>query len=272
MQLYTEIKGQGTPILCLHGHPGSGRSMGVFTEVLAENFCAIAPDLRGYGRSPTRAPFTMQEHLQDLDQLMQDQSKFWILGWSLGGILAIEMALRHPNRVQGLILVATAARPRGNHPPIIWQDNLLTGIAGLINCLSPAWPWNIEQLGKRSLFRYLIRQHTSYAYQKLAREGAAAYLQTSRFATQALTQAIRQGYNQLPALSTIQAPCLMLSGEQDRHITATASRETANALLHCDLQQYADVAHLFPWEIPDQVQKDLRRWLAKHEPTAQLTP
>ncbi len=256
-------------MLCLHGHPGSSDSMGVFVEALSSQFRTITPDLRGYGRSRTRTPFTMQDHLHDLDQLVKDEPQFWILGWSLGGILAMEMALRHPQRVQGLILVATAARPRGSHPPITWQDNLLTGIAGILNCIWPAWPWNIEQLGKRSLFRYLIQQHTPYAYQRLGREGAAAYLRTSKFATQALTQAIRQGYNRLPELDQIQLPCLMLSGACDRHITAEASRETAQHLPNCTLHEYPNTAHLFPWEIPMQVQKDMRRWLEQKNPTAQ---
>ena len=235
--------------------------MGVFVETLSSKFCTITPDLRGYGRSQTRLPFTMADHLDDLEQVVDGKEKFWILGWSLGGILAIEMALRHPQRVQGLILVATAARPRGSHPPITWQDNLLTGLAGLINCLNPAWPWNIEHLGKRSLFRYLIQQHTPYAYHRLAREGTSAYLRTSRQATQALVQAIRQGYDRQADLHRIQAPCLMLCGECDRHITAAASRATAQNLPNCHFQQYTDTAHLFPWEIPQKVQTDMHCWL-----------
>ena len=261
VQLYTDIQGQGLPMLCLHGHPGSSRSMDVFVEALSPQFQTITPDLRGYGRSRTRAPFAMQDHLDDLDQVMAGHDKFWILGWSLGGILALEIALRHPTRVQGLILIATAARPRGSHPPITWQDNLLTGFAGVINCLRPAWHWNIQQLGKRSLFRYLIRQHTDYAYQRLAREGAEAYLKTTRQATHALTQAIRQGYDRQGDLPRISVPCLMLCGECDRHITAAASQATAQGLPNCDFQQYQNTAHLFPWEIPHQVQTDIRCWL-----------
>ena len=98
----------------------------------------------------------------------------------------MELALRLPQRVTGLILVATAARPRGNHPPISWQDNIYTGIAGLLNYIKPSWQWNIETFGKRSLFRYLIQQHTPTAYNYIAREAVPAYLQTSPAATSAL--------------------------------------------------------------------------------------
>ena len=51
MELNTEIKGQGYPILCLHGHPGCIASMSVFTNYLSRQYQTITPDLRGYGKS-----------------------------------------------------------------------------------------------------------------------------------------------------------------------------------------------------------------------------
>jgi pimeloyl-ACP methyl ester carboxylesterase len=57
----------------------------------------------------------------------------------------------------------------------------------------------------------------------------------------------------------------MLAGEQDRHITAAASQETARYLPHSDWIIYDQVAHLFPWEIPEQVLADIDQWLARQE-------
>lgn len=268
MQLQVKVKGQGYPLLCLHGHPGNGRSMEVFTQSLSHRFMTIAPDLRGYGRSRAQQPFAMTAHLNDLTQLLKQLrvEHCLVLGWSLGGILAIEMALRYPQLVSGLILVATAARPRGSHPPIAWMDNANTAIASLINRVAPGWQWNIDTFGKRSLYRYLIQQHTPAAYQRLADEALPAFLQTSQLASRALNQALRQGYDRLPDLEAITVPSLVLCGACDRHITAASSQETAHHLKRSTLKTYPQTAHLFPWEIPEQVLGDIEEWLQHHFP------
>jgi len=240
--------------------------MSVFTEKLAQRYTTIAPDLRGYGQSRTNQPFVMQDHLADLMSLL-DRLKIehcLVLGWSLGGILAMELAVQQPQRVTGLILLATAARPRGSHPPITWQDHALTVIASLINKAVPGWQWNIETFGRRSLYRYLIQQHTPQAYQRLANEAFPAFLKTSRPAQQALNQALRAGYNRLPDVTQIAVPTLVLCGDCDRHITAAASQETAQNLPRNTLKTYPQTAHLFPWEIPDQVLADIDQWLQTH--------
>lgn len=255
--------GNGYPLLCLHGHPGNAVCMRVFTEKFSQWYATIAPDLRGYGRSRTSSPFAMQDHLVDLVALLDRLGiqNCLVLGWSLGGILAMELALRFPQRVSGLILLGTAARPRGNHPPISWQDNVLTAIASLLNKAVPGWQWNIDTFGRRSLYRYLIQQHTPQAYQRLAEEAFPAFLQTSKFAQQALTQALRAGYDRLPDLEKITVPSLMLCGECDRHITASASEETAQHLPNSTFKQYPNTAHLFPWEISEQMLADIDDWL-----------
>lgn len=264
--LNVHIAGSGFPILCLHGHPGSGASLSVFTRHLSQRFQTLAPDLRGYGRSQTKADFAISDHLLDLEALLADYqiTRCLILGWSLGGILALELALRLPERVSGLILVATAARPRSNHPSVTWQDNLYTGFASILNRCKPGWQWNIHTFGRRSLYRYLLQQHTSGAYQYLADQALPAYLQTSSAAQRALARALKTGYNRLAAVSEIQCPCLVLAGACDRHIIPEASWETAKLLQNSHWICYPRTAHLFPWEVPQQVVDDIDRWFSLH--------
>jgi proline iminopeptidase len=263
MDLNVSLKGNGLPILCLHGHPGNSDCMSVFTEHLADRFLTLAPDLRGYGKSRFRGNFQMQNHLEDLIFLLDKYrvDRPLLLGWSLGGIIALELALAYPERFQGIILIASAARPRSNHPPISKQELLATAVAAAIGFVKPAWRWNIEFFGKKSLFRYLVRQHTDTVYQYLAIKGVPAYFQTSKAANLALKQAISLGYDRLEDLTNLDIPCLILAGDRDCHITAQSSRETALKLSNSTWKCYADVAHLFPWEIPDRVLLDIDRWL-----------
>lgn len=271
LQLAVETKGAGYPIVCLHGHPGSGRCMSVFTDHLSQRFCTIAPDLRGYGNSRVQSDFDMSDHLVDLKNLLDrlQIDRCLLLGWSLGGILAMELALQMPERISGLILLATAARPRSNHPPISWEDNLYTGIASIVNKLQPGWDWNIETFGKRSLYRYLMQQHTATAYQYIADAAITAYLQTSPFATRSLNKSLQAGYNRLAELHRLNCPSLVLAGADDRHITAQSSLETAQALPNSQAYCYPNTAHLFPWEIPGQMLADIDRWLAANPKAAQ---
>ena len=263
MNLNVEIRGKGYPILCLHGHPGSANSMAVFTDVLSRKYQTIAPDLRGYGKSRYPGNFSMEQHLEDLQQLLEQYciKDCLLLGWSLGGILALELAIRHRERFSGIILVASAAAPRSAHPPVTKQDLIYTGIAGIINYLRPGWSWNIERFGKRSLFRYLLAQQTPAAYDYLARHGVPAYFRTSAAAHQALSHAIAHGYDRLDDLPQIEIPCLVLAGECDRHITADSSQKTAEQMKNARFICYPNTAHLFPWEIPQQVLQDVQEWL-----------
>lgn len=274
MDLYCDIRGSGEPILCLHGHPGSARTMAVFSERLSRQYQTLAPDLRGYGASRVRQPFHLEESLGDLVALLDRQgiNQCWVLGWSLGGILSLELALRHPKRVRGLILIATAARPVGNHPRPSWLEVTNTGLASLINLVIPGHPWVIRHLGQNSLYRYLLQQHTPAAYRRLAKEGFWAFVNTSRHAHQALNQAMAKGYNRLPAVNQITVPCLVLCGEQDRHITAQASLETARHLPLSESRCYANTAHLLPWEIPDLLLNDIEAWLSNHASAMTATP
>jgi pimeloyl-ACP methyl ester carboxylesterase len=251
-------------LLCIHGHPGNGNCMQVFSEY----FCALGyetltPDLRGYGKFRVRQSFMMSDHLNDLSSLIQQEQycdrQFILLGWSLGGILAIELALQFPDRIAGIILIATAAKPRSSHPPVAWHEVANTGLAVLLSWVFPTWQFP-KQLGQRSLLNYLIQTHSDRTYAYIAKYGAPAFLQTSRQATTALSSALRQGYDRTNALAKIAQPCLVIAGASDRHITADSSQETAALLPKSTWICYPQVAHLLPWEIPDRLLADIHAW------------
>jgi len=270
---YQQWGTEGIPILGLHGHPGQGECLEVFADSLAGTgqFHLVAPDLRGYGRSQVRDPYTLSAHLEDLEALIHSRGwqRFGILGWSLGGILALELALKlasnprarqpYSATVIGLTLIASSACPQGSHPPVPWWMDVTTALASLLNLLLPGHSAVIA-LGQNSLYRYLIARHTPKTYRYLARYAVSAYLRTSSQAHQALRESLRHPYNRLRDLSGLGIPTLVLAGCQDVHITPESSQRTAAALPQATWKQYEGVAHLFPWEIPEQVNQDLVAW------------
>jgi len=241
--------------------------MSVFVEYLtSRGFNVIAPDLRGYGKFRIDRTFSMSQHIDDLEKLLADRGvdRCLILGWSLGGILAIELALRIPEKIVGLILIATAARPRSSHPPSPWWESVNTVLAVMFYRLFPNLKIHLW-FGYRSLLQYLIQQHTDFAYRQIAELGTRAFLHTSKFATQALSSALRQGYDRRQDLAQIEIPCLVMAGEFDRHITANSSQETAELLSNSTWICYPNTAHLLPWEIPDRILSDIEIWLSQHD-------
>lgn len=277
-------------VLCLHGHPGNSEAMQIFAQYFhAQGIRAVAPDLRGYGNCKATVSFTMLDHIQDLWDLLerdlqsesQDflnehlETEYLILGWSLGGILAMELALRFAEqqnasqnnlapKIVGLILIATAAKPRSSLPKVAWWEYVNLVLAVALHWIVPKQRWHIEWFGKRSLIKYLIQQHTQEAYDQISHTGARAYLQTSRYAQQALTQALRLGYDRTGDLAKIQIPCLAIAAEQDRHITAASTIETAKLLPNCEFISYPNTAHLLPWEIGDRLLADIDAWCDRH--------
>jgi pimeloyl-[acyl-carrier protein] methyl ester esterase len=108
MRLHSECRGAGPDIVLLHGWAMNLRVFDAFAAELAATHRVTAIDLPGHGRSPWRAGLTPEEQADWLLEQMPQRGA--LLGWSLGGQLALRMAARAPERVSRLILVASTPR------------------------------------------------------------------------------------------------------------------------------------------------------------------
>ena len=118
-------KGQGEPLILLHGN---GENCGYFqnqTDVFSEQYHVYALDTRGHGKTPRGTmPFTIRQFADDLLGFMDGHQigKAHILGFSDGGNIAMIFALRYPDRVNRLILnganLNTAGVKRSTQIPI----------------------------------------------------------------------------------------------------------------------------------------------------------
>jgi len=112
VSLYYERAGSGPPLLFISGTGGDLRTKpNVFDGPLAKSFDLLAYDQRGLGRSekPDR-PYAMADYADDAAALMGEQGwdQALVVGVSFGGMVAQELAIRHPGRVKRLVLACTS--------------------------------------------------------------------------------------------------------------------------------------------------------------------
>jgi lipase len=93
--------------VCLHGVTSYGGRFRELAPLLGEGFRVIAPDLRGHGRSPWEPPWDVEDHLADVLDVVQAESRLWV-GHSFGGRLVAELAAREPERVERAVLLDPA--------------------------------------------------------------------------------------------------------------------------------------------------------------------
>jgi 2-succinyl-6-hydroxy-2,4-cyclohexadiene-1-carboxylate synthase len=96
------------PLLLLHGFTQTGRGWDEVARHLAgERYRPLAPDLRGHGAAGARRPIDFESCVADVARL--GGARFALAGYSMGGRLALHVALAHPDRVSRLVLVSATA-------------------------------------------------------------------------------------------------------------------------------------------------------------------
>ncbi|RVU37521.1 alpha/beta fold hydrolase [Rheinheimera riviphila] len=128
MILHTDITGQGQPLVLIHGLFGSYENLGVIARALQPDFQLMNVDLRNHGRSPRADrmdyPQMAADVFETLDSLQITQCA--VLGHSMGGKVAMQMALSEPTRVSKLILADIS--PVVNEPR---HQRILQGLAAI---------------------------------------------------------------------------------------------------------------------------------------------
>lgn len=104
--------GAGPPLILLHGWAMSSAVFSEVAERLAPDFSLFIPDLPGHGASDPAPHYTLSSLLADLEVWRQQLriAACSVLGWSLGGQLALQWVLQYPEHVQRLLLVATTPK------------------------------------------------------------------------------------------------------------------------------------------------------------------
>jgi len=276
-RLFTRVIGSGSPLLVLHGGPDFDHAYLVpELDQLAAHARLVYYDQRGRGRSALGVrpnDVSMASEIADLEALRRSLGveAVAVLGHSWGGLLAMEYATRHPDRVTRLVLLSPA--PASHHD---W-----TGFRESLQAMRG--PGDVERMREiaageafrsgdieaeaeyyRLHFRPTVRDarlcarivarlrlHFDPAGVLLARAiEDRLYAETSDVA----------GYNLLSLLAGLDAPALVLHGEHD-FIPLAVPRHIAAALPRATLTIVPDVGHFSFVERPDLVEHEVSRFL-----------
>jgi pimeloyl-[acyl-carrier protein] methyl ester esterase len=258
--LYHEVHGSegGQDVVLLHGWSLNLRVWDGLVGQLVPRFRVIAIDLPGHGRSdwdprattPAAQAWRVHETLAPLTE------RYALLGWSLGGQLALDLAAALPAGIERLALIATT--PRFLAGPN-WR-------CGTPRPLLARLAHRLHSEGERAVSDFLALQARGSAPRTAARV-VAKLRGALRTHGAARPEALMSGLVRLrdgdlrPALSLVRVPALVIAGQRDRIIRPAASRALAAALPQGRYVEVAGAAHAPFLSHPVQFERQLGGFL-----------
>jgi 3-oxoadipate enol-lactonase len=245
--------GGGPPVIFLHGVGGSRTAWGPQLRGLSDRFRCIAWDMPGYGDSELLEPLTFEgiaDRLVDLlDTLAIERAD--LVGLSFGGMQAMHAALRHPERVNRLVLADTSPRFGANGTtaaewtatrmePLDRGETPADGAERVIDAIT-----SVTLTGQ-------IRDEVVGAYGRIPVDGFRASLRCL------------PTHDVLDRLDAIAHPTRVIVGELDEETPIAYSQSIADGIPHSDLRILDGVGHLSPSEAPDRFNALVAEFLSAH--------
>ena len=257
-RLFCQVKGSGEPSLVfIHG-------VAVGHEVWQEHVAyfqasrkVVAVDLRGHGQSSAAEDYPQEMFVADLQAVLAATKlrRPVLVGWSLGGTIAIRYAALHPQEIAGLVLVdhniaavRTADNPVGAQPGVIEQmledvekDYTGRGIRSLVD------PWFPEPSAD-------VQQTKDWVYELCMRTDPAVILKIRK---RGMSED-RRGW-----LSKVQAPTLALQGGASPLGGEATGRYHQEQIPDCTLHIFSGHGHALHLTAPKEFQTQLEEFLSR---------
>jgi pimeloyl-ACP methyl ester carboxylesterase len=259
VRIHYQEKGNGTPLVLIHGYTSSTYSWKDVFQPLSQNFRVIAVDLKGFGFSgkpdgdySRRAQAILIGHLLEFLKI----DKAWLCGNSMGAEVALNLALVNPERVAGLILIDSAGidvpgsgslAPKYLQIPVVGR--VLTALALRSNKL-------VRQGLEKSFYdpAKVTDERVANYYRPLQTRGGQ--LAAVRARTQSAQFPIEQD------LGRINLPTLIIWGAADKLIPLAAGRKLNSLIKDSQLVIFDNCGHLPQEEMPERVVDEIMRFLA----------
>ena len=240
-----ERHGSGAPLLLIHGLGYARWGWEPVLPGLAERFDVVLFDNRGIGESDAPpGPYTAGEMADDAIQVLDEAGvdRAHVVGTSLGGMVAQELALGYPDRVDRLVLACTTPGGPKAHP---MPQQTLTLMAEAAT-LEPAVA--LRRFVENALAPATVAEHPGLVDRIMAHRLETAQ-QPAAWAAQAAAGATFDAYGRLGALA---APALVQHGDEDVVVDPRNADLLVELLPDARLERFPGTGHLFFWEAPER--------------------
>jgi 3-oxoadipate enol-lactonase len=250
IRLYYEEKGDGPPLMLLHGLGASHHMFRREIEYFKDRYRVIAFDCRGHGQSDKPAKFTLNDHIEDAIALLDHVGveKAHVLGVSMGSYIAQGIVLAHPDRVEKLVLVVSKA-----HGKTSSTQELLIRYADELEGID-------EQKQMEYLSKYVF--HNLSAVQNWQEEMAQLEPELSVAEMAAANKAL-EGFDFRAALPTITAETLVISGSYDGLNPPPRGKELASFIPNAAFAEFDQSGHAPNVEEPEKFLETVSKFLGK---------
>ena len=256
IDVYYEEQGSGDPLLLIMGLAGDSIAWMFQRDAFAEKYRTIVFDNRGVGRTSKPAgPYNIAQMADDaagvLDAL--DVNRAHVVGVSMGGMIAQELALRHPERVHGLVLGCTYAKP---DPGVISTFEESLAFFGGSKGPNGEIQVDLSNLDPMAFIGRLLPltftpQFIMSELPKLMQVFSGVMIHGFDLSAIMAQVAATQAHDTLERLGEIKAPTLVLTGDSDMLIPPANSDVIADRIPGARLQKIAGGSHGFNFETPD---------------------
>lgn len=252
VSIFFNDQGAGQPIVLLHGHTLDHRVFdGLASRLVASGLRVIRPDLRGHGRStrPTRG-YHWSDHCGDVEAVLDKAGvdRAAVVGFSLGGGVALELVLEKPDRVGELVLMAPVMPDRPFEPEFMANLKAVATVArseGIRAAMegpwmqSPLFAVSLQKPGVREAVADIVRDFPGADYLAEARDK------------------VERDWIAPDRLGEIKTPTMVLVGEREMAGFLAFSEEAARGISGARLEIIPGSGHLLPLEAEDRVATEI---------------
>lgn len=254
MQLHFKELGEGEPLVMLHGLLGSADNWFGVAPALAERCHVLLPDLRNHGHSPHHPEMTFSLLAADVERFFADHGlrPAAVLGHSLGGKVAMQFALSHPERVKKLVVVDIA--PRVYAPT---HDRIFSALLNLDlesfqtrPQVEEALAWEIPSLKLR---RFLLKN--------LGRNTAGHF--QWKIGLRHLAENYPNLCAALPPADPFCGPALFIRGGKSNYVSDTDETEIRRLFPAMQLETIEEAGHWVPADAPEEFVRLVTEFLSE---------